>query len=116
MPWSRFETLPGESPRDTRATRRGAGAGGRREPDEGKDPDVVACIQSMDCASAPSPARNNLLHCDHMLLGSNPVRIWKTVMQLEDGLGQDASDNLKLSQVLVTPEDDMLLDAQSAAR
>ncbi len=80
---------------------------------EGKDAGVVACIQSQDSASVPSQTRNNVLNCETMLLGSSPVRIWKTVMQLEGGLGQKASKNLKVPQVLISADDDMVLDAQA---
>ncbi|MDC0720869.1 right-handed parallel beta-helix repeat-containing protein [Nannocystis bainbridge] len=80
---------------------------------EGKHDDVVACIQSMSGTSVPSHARNNVFNCDEVLRGSNPSRQWTTVVQFENGLGANASANLKLPDVLVGPEDDLLLDAQS---
>ncbi|MFZ6182341.1 DUF1565 domain-containing protein [Nannocystis pusilla] len=80
---------------------------------EGKHDDVVACIQSMSGTSVPSHARNNVFNCDEVLRGSNPSRQWTTVVQFEDGLGANASANLKLPDVLVDPGDDLLLDAQS---
>ena len=80
---------------------------------EGNGADVVGCIQSTNDASVPSHARNNLLNCEYMLFGGSPTRLWKTVVQFENGLGANASGNLKLPQVVVSPADDMLLDAQS---
>src|SRR5690606_10683275 len=67
---------------------------------------------SLSGQSVPSQTRNNVLNCETMLFGSNPVRIWKTVMQLEGGLGQKASKNLKVPQVLISANNDMVLDAQ----
>jgi hypothetical protein len=80
---------------------------------EGKDADVVACMQSEDFESVPSQTRNNVFNCETMLFGANPVRIWKTVMQLEGGLGQKAANNLKVPEVLISADDDMVLDAQA---
>ena len=54
--------------------------------------------------------RNNLLDCYYTLFGSDPLRSWQTVMDLENSLGA-ATDNLKLQALVTDPTQDMALAA-----
>ncbi len=70
------------------------------------------CIYSVGSAAVPSAARNNVLDCNYLLLGISPNRAWETMMEFQAELAT-ASDNVKLAQNVVAPDDDMVLDAQS---
>lgn len=68
------------------------------------------CVWSVGAASVPTAMRNNLLDCYYTLFGSDPLRSWQTVMDLENGLGA-ATDNLKLQALVTDPTQDMALAA-----
>jgi hypothetical protein len=77
------------------------------------DPGLTATgIFSINAATVPSVARSNVLNCKYALYGHSPNRVWETVMEFEAGLA-NATDNLKLAQSVIGPDDDMVLDAQS---
>lgn len=73
---------------------------------------TAVCINSLNAAAVPTALRNNVLNCYYTLFGIDPLRSWTTIMELQDNLAA-ASDNLKLPDNLVGPDDDMVLDGQS---
>jgi hypothetical protein len=70
------------------------------------------CVWSVNAASVPMAARNNVLDCGYTLFGSSPLRSWTTVMEFQTGL-LNATDNLKLPAPLIDPAADMVLDGQT---
>lgn len=71
--------------------------------------DGAVCIWSSGGASVPAALHNNVLDCYYTLFGSDPLRSWTTIMEVEGGL-VDASDNLKLPQAFTSATVDMALD------
>jgi Protein of unknown function (DUF1565) len=69
-----------------------------------------SCVWSVGGASVPTAMRNNLLDCSYTMFGSDPLRNWTTVMELESGLA-GATDNVKLQALVTHPDQDMALDA-----
>lgn len=76
---------------------------------ESEDFDGV-CVWSVGGASVPTAMRNNLLDCYYTMFGSDPLRSWLTIMELESNLA-GASDNVKLQALVTDPDEDMVLDA-----
>lgn len=70
------------------------------------------CIWSTNAASVPSSLRSNLLDCYYPMFGSDPLRSWTTIMQVEGGTA-NAENNLKLAANVTSPASDMALDGQS---
>jgi hypothetical protein len=68
------------------------------------------CVWSVGAQSVPTAMRNNLLDCNYTLFGSDPLRSWLTIMDLENGLA-GATDNVKLQALVTHPDEDMALDA-----
>ncbi|MBK8238570.1 MAG: DUF1565 domain-containing protein [Deltaproteobacteria bacterium] len=76
---------------------------------EAEDFDGV-CVWSVGGASVPTAMRNNLLDCYYTMFGSDPLRNWQTVMELENSL-IGATDNVKLPALVTDPQQDMALAA-----
>lgn len=68
------------------------------------------CVRSVGVQSVPTAMRNNLLDCNYTMFGSDPLRMWLTIMELESSLA-GATDNVKLQALVTHPDQDMALDA-----
>jgi hypothetical protein len=68
------------------------------------------CVWSVGAQSVPTAMRNNLLDCNYTMFGSDPLRSWFTIMELESSL-VGATDNVKLQALVTHPDQDMALDA-----
>lgn len=68
------------------------------------------CVWSVGAQSVPTAMRNNLLDCNYTMFGSDPLRSWLTIMELESSLA-GATDNVKLQALVTHPDQDMALDA-----
>lgn len=74
---------------------------------------TAVCIWSVNASSVPSSLRANVLDCNYTFFGSDPLRSWTTIMQVEDGLGATAEDNVKLAANVTSPASDMMLSDDS---
>jgi hypothetical protein len=72
---------------------------------------TATCVYSSNAQAVPSAARNNVLNCATLLSGTEPLRTWTSVTSFEAGL-MNATNNLKLTQSAVHPDNDLQLDAQ----
>lgn len=75
---------------------------------ESEDQGAV-CVWSSGGDSVPASLRNNVLDCYYTLFGSDPLRSWTTIMEVQSGL-PDAEDNLKLPEPFTSAAVDMALD------